>query len=444
MGIPVVYVDDGGGGTGTSLSAENLNTAVPAQGYLISGGIPSTSASLVLSQPALQACVDTGSQVIYLTLASQSVPASGNLPASSDCYIDLDATGVYHVNSVANNNPAPSINPSGSLRLYKAVTSGTAVTSVTQLATPSPVGQTMVQTDTTEAATNDTLSVTGSTLQNNLNRMRYALQVITGASQATMASVLGAVAQMIPLSQKGSAGGVASLNSGTDVVQHSSWEGVASGVPTLDSHSHVQQQAVYDATEAATDDTLGGTSTIVNNLNRLRYVLGVIQGGAWNAATAMLPVSQKDAAGGVPSLDGSTLLTIGEARGMRQMALFTNTQNSPNLSATTYTTLPWSWSATPELVTHGGAIRCRLSLTGLTSGSAPVTVSWQVTINSATYALQEVYIAATSGFYGGSFVCKTPALAAATYPVTVQYKLGASGNMGANQGSIVLELEEVV
>jgi hypothetical protein len=63
---------------------------------------------------------------------------------------------------------------------------------------------------------------------------------------------------------------------------------------------------VADLTEAATNDTLSGSSTLWNNLNRLRYILGQIQSGAWNAATAMIPLAQKAAANGVASLNASS------------------------------------------------------------------------------------------------------------------------------------------
>lgn len=48
----------------------------------------------------------------------------------------------------------------------------------------------------------------------------------------------------------------------------------------------VAQNAIgADLTEAATFDTLGGSSTLVNNLDRIRWVLAQYTGGAWDTAT---------------------------------------------------------------------------------------------------------------------------------------------------------------
>jgi hypothetical protein len=77
--------------------------------------------------------------------------------------------------------------------------------------------------------------------------------------------------------------------------------------------SHLNGLVSADLTEAATNDTLGGSSTFWNNLNRLRYQLGIVVGNAgasWNAAVQMLPLSQKGAASGVPALDANKVLLL--------------------------------------------------------------------------------------------------------------------------------------
>jgi hypothetical protein len=70
--------------------------------------------------------------------------------------------------------------------------------------------------------------------------------------------------------------------------------------------SNLNAMTAADTTEAATNDTLGGSSTYVNNLNRIRYQLGQLVGGAWTAAVAMIPLAQKAAANGVASLNASS------------------------------------------------------------------------------------------------------------------------------------------
>lgn len=292
-------------------------------------------------------------------------------------------------------------------------------TDSTPISTPNLTAMTAA--DTTEAATNAALPGTTPTWQDNQNRIRGALsQIVTGNFTTGMGALLTSAAQMLPLSQKGA----------------------ANGVPSLDGNAHVQQREVYDATEAATNDTLGSASTLVSNLNRLRYILAQMQGGAWNAAIAMLPLAQKDAANGVPSLDGSSLLTIGEARGVRKVILTANTTNTPNLNSTTFTTFPWSFSNGFQITTHGGSIRCRLSATGLGTGGT-LTMSFQVIINGVTYALGSVYLAAVGPAYSHSFPIETPALTAGTYTAALEYMISSSVNVSAPVGGIVLELEEV-
>jgi hypothetical protein len=72
------------------------------------------------------------------------------------------------------------------------------------------------------------------------------------------------------------------------------------------SAANINSLAAADTTEASTMDTLGGSSTWINNLNRLRNQLGIVIGNAgssWNAAVQMIPLTQKNAASGVAALD---------------------------------------------------------------------------------------------------------------------------------------------
>jgi hypothetical protein len=125
---------------GSPVSAALLNGLVQAQGYVQTGGVPPTSASLVVTMPLTQAVVPiTGGLSVWVSMASGTI----TLPASNDSYIDLVSTttypytGSYIVASVANGAAAPAVAANG-LRLCKVVASGTAATAVTGLALTTP------------------------------------------------------------------------------------------------------------------------------------------------------------------------------------------------------------------------------------------------------------------------------------------------------------------
>ncbi len=89
--------------------------------FVVSGGLAGTSATLVVSQPATRAFVINS----WVSAALQNL----TMAASNDNYVDLDNTGVYHITSVANGAAIPAVF-ANSIRLYKAVSNATAVTSV--------------------------------------------------------------------------------------------------------------------------------------------------------------------------------------------------------------------------------------------------------------------------------------------------------------------------
>lgn len=92
--------------------------------YVVSGGLPGTSASLVISQPAIRAWV--------LGIRVSSAATLLTATATSDNYVDYDTAGLYHVTPVANGAAAPPVFAQ-SIRLYVAVTNATAVTSIVDL-----------------------------------------------------------------------------------------------------------------------------------------------------------------------------------------------------------------------------------------------------------------------------------------------------------------------
>jgi hypothetical protein len=115
-----------------------------------------------------------------------------------------------------------------------------------------------------------------------------------GGSPGTWTQAGGAGSYVLPDATTSAIGGVEidqAPGAGHPIAVTTPRIGAASGVASLDANSHVLQQAVDDATEAATNDTLGGTSTIVNNLNRIRYQLAQLGTGAWNTLVAMVQLS---------------------------------------------------------------------------------------------------------------------------------------------------------
>lgn len=89
--------------------------------YVYSGGICPTSASL---KSTITACV------AYVEGHRVSVSATAKtFTASKDTYVDLDKDGAYQYSEVANNAAEPSI-ASDAIRMFKAITNGTGVTTV--------------------------------------------------------------------------------------------------------------------------------------------------------------------------------------------------------------------------------------------------------------------------------------------------------------------------
>lgn len=98
--------------------------------FVARGSVPATSANLTTVLPALEAFIG-GLQV-------SKPPLSHLFTATKDTYVDISATATttiaddYAYTAVANGAGAPSIS-AGYIRLYKVVTSGSAITSVVDL-----------------------------------------------------------------------------------------------------------------------------------------------------------------------------------------------------------------------------------------------------------------------------------------------------------------------
>lgn len=126
-----------GGLIGTaSISADSLtNNANPEKrwadsfnSYVVTGLLPPTSATLVATTTAGRALIinTTDNEMKYVEKSA----TTKTYTASKDTYVDLSASGTYTYNEVANGAAEPTTT-SNSIRLAKVVTSGTAVTSVT-------------------------------------------------------------------------------------------------------------------------------------------------------------------------------------------------------------------------------------------------------------------------------------------------------------------------
>lgn len=164
---------------GTTLQASILDCLVLAQGCIVQGGVPVLSGSLTLAQPATVAVVNTG------TSGGSPIPTSISLTfaASRDTYVDLDTAGVYHQPNVANNAAAPTLT-ANSVRLYKAVANGSAVTAIQQIAPNAPLPPTGISA-ASETGSSTPLGPT-STLADNIARIWQVLGPITGLTQTTI------------------------------------------------------------------------------------------------------------------------------------------------------------------------------------------------------------------------------------------------------------------
>jgi len=285
--VPDQFVDQAPGVAGTNEDAMHLDALVPGQSYFYNGTTPGASATLGQSVGGIEVVLSTGpTSALKVNVAA----TTATVPANSDTYLDVTTAGTYTQASVtAGAVPPPAA--AGALRVWKITSGASAVVSVTLLAPTQPLNVAQVQNAATVAGT---IPASSAGAPNGVATLNAATQVIQpGAVNPATA---------------GQAGGVATLTGGGLVAQDPASKGQAGGVATLDAQGRGVQPAVPDTTEAATNDTLGATSTGTNNLNRMRYVLAQIQGAAWTAATAMIPLAQKGAGGGVASLNGSTLV----------------------------------------------------------------------------------------------------------------------------------------
>lgn len=180
---------------GTPLTAAVLNALIVAPSFLVSGGILPTSGSLTATQPATQAVVNNGTSALWVSVTSGSL----TLTASKDVYVDLDNAGAYHQVAVANGAAAPALT-ANSIRLYKAVTSGSAITSVVALAPSVPlppsgirqINPTVMSVDTTLAgatsfATCPNMAITPMVLALASSNLRFRLAGSIYNGDGTMA-----------------------------------------------------------------------------------------------------------------------------------------------------------------------------------------------------------------------------------------------------------------
>lgn len=103
--------------------------------FVVLGGLAGSAASLVVVQPACRAFVIN----TYVSVAATTL----SMGASKDNYVDLDSVGAYHVSPVNNGAGAPAVF-ANSIRLYKAVASASAVTSIVDLRPTSAADPTAV------------------------------------------------------------------------------------------------------------------------------------------------------------------------------------------------------------------------------------------------------------------------------------------------------------
>jgi len=134
--------DQGPNSAGTTIGAGILDALVVAQPHVYNYTIPATSATLAQTFPLIE-CVfspgdNTGAKVVIAS-------ATLSLTASSENYIDVTSAGAYVLaGSVAINASAPAVG-AGNVRMFRATTGVSSVTTVTLLAPVQPLNVTQVQ-----------------------------------------------------------------------------------------------------------------------------------------------------------------------------------------------------------------------------------------------------------------------------------------------------------
>ncbi len=255
--MPDQFLDQAPGVAGTSEDAAHLDALVPGQSYFYNGTTSGVSATLGQSFGASEVVLSTGpTSALKVNVAA----TTATVPANSDTYLDVTTAGTYTQTSVAAGAVPPAA-AAGALRVWKVTSGASAVVSVTLLAPTQPLNVAQVQNAATVAGT---IPASSAGAPNGVATLNAATQVIQpGAVNPATA---------------GQAGGVATLTGGGLVAQDPASKGQAGGVATLDAQGRGVQPAGPDTTEAATNDTLGATSTGTTNLNRMRYALAQIVG----------------------------------------------------------------------------------------------------------------------------------------------------------------------
>lgn len=216
---------DQGPQSGTPIDKGWTQGLVMGQSMLQSGGIPTVNGTLSLTQPATVATYNDGAAT-FLTSTVAATPLS--FTASKDTYVDLSTSGAYTLVAVTNGATAPAVTPA-SIRLYKAISGASSVTSIVPL-----------------------LPTTVSTA----NGPSYPTPVNPFAISAPdeTAANITAYGSNPPLP--------------TDTLQQAWWrikQAIANGIGAL-----TQSGITYDPTEAA---SAAGTASLLSNMNHLRQGL---------------------------------------------------------------------------------------------------------------------------------------------------------------------------
>ncbi len=271
------------------------------------------------------------------TTATYTTIASAtlSLPSNSDCYVDVQPNGTYAAPlAVGHGASTPGVAASN-FRAFKAITSAGGVSSVTLIAPTQPLNATQVQ---------------------------NAVQLNPSAAQVGSIAVTGNVA------------------AGSDVTTG----GGASLAAAYGTANNAQSSAgTANNAAAAAQSSANAAQTSAN--------------GAQSTANAAIPSSQKGAATGVATLDGSARVVQPPPVGFyRNVAYQQNVTHMYFGGATTGGTYPWAALANAanfsalSATTRGGTLKFSLNgHTGPTFGNAGdnAQAQWRVNIdNGARYA----------------------------------------------------------
>ncbi len=257
----------------TPLGAQTLDALVVAAGYAQTTYAPTTSgSSLTFTQPACTVVVPTATgTALSVSVASQTV----TVVASMDIYIDVTSTAALTQSAVTAGSAAPAV-AATSTRLYRVTANATGVTTLFLLAPVNiPLTIDQIKADEADYAVTDTAGWQ--------HTLRYSL----AAFRSSLAAVASSLASYIPLSQRGMANGVVTLDA--------SQRAVGPGGAILGGPATITTMTTGGTTSFSISTASVTNAVVIDSLGSVTF--------NGNVYTMSRLIGGGGAAGGVPALD---------------------------------------------------------------------------------------------------------------------------------------------